>query len=189
MRFRDELQSQRRDRYHPPHARRGYRCSLWTAGGTRDRSHVVRLGSKVSAAAGARSGCKRVKPCLLSLSGLLSLCAARCWWDVTAHPASTGISAPVRIQHDNAPVPSPKPTVTQREAAARVNMQLGLGYLQQGNLAIAKEKLERARDIDPHIARPSRRVRVARSAPGQGQGGRQGISHCAATCSRTILRC
>ena len=31
-------------------------------------------------------------------------------------------------------------------------MQLGLGYLQQGNLPIAKEKLERRADQDPHNA-------------------------------------
>jgi type IV pilus assembly protein PilF len=30
-------------------------------------------------------------------------------------------------------------------------MQLGLGYLQEGNLPIAKEKLERARDEDPDL--------------------------------------
>jgi type IV pilus assembly protein PilF len=36
------------------------------------------------------------------------------------------------------------------QAAARINMQLGLGYLQEGNLPIAKEKLERARSMDPH---------------------------------------
>jgi type IV pilus assembly protein PilF len=36
------------------------------------------------------------------------------------------------------------------EAAARINLQLGVGYLQEGNLAIAKEKLERARSQDPH---------------------------------------
>jgi type IV pilus assembly protein PilF len=38
------------------------------------------------------------------------------------------------------------------QAAARINMQLGLGYLQEGNLPIAKEKLERARSMDPHSA-------------------------------------
>jgi type IV pilus assembly protein PilF len=43
------------------------------------------------------------------------------------------------------------PTQAQREAAARVNMQLGLGYLQQGNLPIAKEKLDRARMEDPDL--------------------------------------
>jgi type IV pilus assembly protein PilF len=32
--------------------------------------------------------------------------------------------------------------------AARINLQLGVGYLQEGNLAIAKEKLERARSED-----------------------------------------
>jgi type IV pilus assembly protein PilF len=39
---------------------------------------------------------------------------------------------------------------TRSEAAARINLQLGVGYLQQGNLPIAKEKLERARSQDPH---------------------------------------
>jgi type IV pilus assembly protein PilF len=42
-------------------------------------------------------------------------------------------------------------TAAQRAAAARVNMQLGLGYLQEGNLPIAKEKLERARGEDPDL--------------------------------------
>jgi type IV pilus assembly protein PilF len=36
------------------------------------------------------------------------------------------------------------------QAAAKINMQLGLGYLREGNLPIAKEKLERARSQDPH---------------------------------------
>jgi type IV pilus assembly protein PilF len=39
---------------------------------------------------------------------------------------------------------------TRSESAARINLQLGVGYLQQGNLQIAKEKLERARSQDPH---------------------------------------
>jgi type IV pilus assembly protein PilF len=47
--------------------------------------------------------------------------------------------------------PSKSPTASQRAAAARVNMQLGLGYLQEGNLPIAKEKLERARSEDPSL--------------------------------------
>ncbi len=37
-------------------------------------------------------------------------------------------------------------------AAAKVNLQLGVGYLQEGNLAIAKEKLDRAMKQDPHNA-------------------------------------
>ena len=41
-------------------------------------------------------------------------------------------------------------TESRIQAAARINMQLGLGYLQEGNLPIAKEKLERARSMDPH---------------------------------------
>ncbi|MFI4905654.1 MAG: type IV pilus biogenesis/stability protein PilW [Steroidobacteraceae bacterium] len=40
--------------------------------------------------------------------------------------------------------------VGRSEAAARINLQLGVGYLQEGNLPIAKEKLERARRQDPH---------------------------------------
>jgi type IV pilus assembly protein PilF len=50
------------------------------------------------------------------------------------------------------PLGSPgNPTNAQRAAAARVNMQLGLGYLQQGNLAIAKEKLDKAHSEDPNL--------------------------------------
>ena len=41
---------------------------------------------------------------------------------------------------------------SRAKAAAKINLQLGLGYLQQGNLPIAKEKLERARSQDPHNA-------------------------------------
>lgn len=41
---------------------------------------------------------------------------------------------------------------TRKSDAARINVQLGLGYLQQGNLAIAKEKLERAQSEDPDNA-------------------------------------
>jgi type IV pilus assembly protein PilF len=39
---------------------------------------------------------------------------------------------------------------SRSQAAAKINLQLGVGYLQQGNLPIAKEKLERARSQDPH---------------------------------------
>jgi type IV pilus assembly protein PilF len=41
---------------------------------------------------------------------------------------------------------------SRAKAAAKINLQLGLGYLQQGNLPIAKEKLDRARSQDPHNA-------------------------------------
>jgi type IV pilus assembly protein PilF len=41
---------------------------------------------------------------------------------------------------------------TRKSDAARINVQLGLGYLQQGNLAIAKEKLDRALLEDPDSA-------------------------------------
>lgn len=92
-----------------------------------------------------------MKPCLLSLSGLLSLLCCALLVGCHSTPSVNRNIGTSANSNDNAPVPSPKPTVTQREAAARVNMQLGLGYLQQGNLAIAKEKLERARDIDPDL--------------------------------------
>jgi type IV pilus assembly protein PilF len=39
---------------------------------------------------------------------------------------------------------------TRLQAAAKINLQLGVGYLQEGNLPIAKEKLERASSEDPH---------------------------------------
>lgn len=43
-------------------------------------------------------------------------------------------------------------TSSRKSDAAAINVQLGLGYLQQGNLAIAKEKLERALSEDPNSA-------------------------------------
>jgi len=46
----------------------------------------------------------------------------------------------------------PKYTESQRAKAAQANLQLGLGYLQQGNLGLAKTKLERANSEDPHNA-------------------------------------
>jgi len=46
--------------------------------------------------------------------------------------------------------PGDSHSVSRSEAAAKINLQLGVGYLQQGNLPIAKEKLERARSQDPH---------------------------------------
>jgi type IV pilus assembly protein PilF len=41
-------------------------------------------------------------------------------------------------------------TASRRSQAAAVNLQLGVGYLQQGNLQIAKQKLERALSEDAH---------------------------------------
>ncbi len=46
----------------------------------------------------------------------------------------------------------PRPVVVDETAAAKVNLQLGVGYLRQGNLPIAKEKLDRAMKQDPHNA-------------------------------------
>ncbi|HEY1725577.1 MAG TPA: type IV pilus biogenesis/stability protein PilW [Steroidobacteraceae bacterium] len=39
---------------------------------------------------------------------------------------------------------------TRSQAAAHINLQLGVGYLQEGNLPIAKEKLDRAMSLNPH---------------------------------------
>lgn len=80
----------------------------------------------------------------------LALCAAlsACHSTPSVNPV-VGTSANTNT---NAPSANTKsPTATQRAAAARVNMQLGLGYLQEGNLPIAKEKLERAASIDPNL--------------------------------------
>ncbi len=41
------------------------------------------------------------------------------------------------------------PKSTDQGKAASINLQLGVGYLQQGELARAQEKLLRARDLDP----------------------------------------
>jgi len=47
-------------------------------------------------------------------------------------------------------VSSPQHSVSANDEAAGFNVQLGLGYLQQGNLVVAKEKLERAEHESPH---------------------------------------
>jgi type IV pilus assembly protein PilF len=48
------------------------------------------------------------------------------------------------------PTGVPNYTQSQRDKAASANLQLGIGYLQQGNLALAKTKLERAEAEDSH---------------------------------------
>jgi len=50
------------------------------------------------------------------------------------------------------PAGVPTYTTSQRSKAAQANLQLGMGYLQQGNLASAKDKIERANLEDPHSA-------------------------------------
>jgi type IV pilus assembly protein PilF len=49
-------------------------------------------------------------------------------------------------------VSSPQHSMSSNDEAAGFNVQLGLGYLQQGNLVVAKEKLERAERESPHSA-------------------------------------
>jgi type IV pilus assembly protein PilF len=46
-------------------------------------------------------------------------------------------------------VTSPQRSMSSNDEAAGFNVQLGLGYLQQGNLVVAKEKLERAERESP----------------------------------------
>lgn len=41
---------------------------------------------------------------------------------------------------------------TQRERAAKINVQLGVGYLRKGNLALAQAKLDRALEQAPRLA-------------------------------------
>lgn len=52
----------------------------------------------------------------------------------------------------NAPAAAPTISKTsdadRRRQAAELNVQMGIGYLREGNLAIAKEKLDRAREED-----------------------------------------
>ena len=45
---------------------------------------------------------------------------------------------------------TPQLSKTSSDEAAGFNVQLGIGYLQQGNLVVAKEKLERAERESPH---------------------------------------
>ncbi len=80
------------------------------------------------------------------LIAALSLGLGACHSKPTVNPNLTQSSS------ERIPAGSPgNPTNAQRAAAARVNIQLGLGYLQQGNLPIAKEKLEKARSEDPDL--------------------------------------
>jgi type IV pilus assembly protein PilF len=46
----------------------------------------------------------------------------------------------------------PQPAPTSSEDAAQYNMQLGIGYLRQGNLQAAREKLEKAIAQEPNLA-------------------------------------
>ncbi len=47
---------------------------------------------------------------------------------------------------------SPRLGNNDKEAAASYNLQLGIDYFQQGNLSLAKEKLDRSLKQDPHNA-------------------------------------
>lgn len=83
---------------------------------------------------------------LIAALSIGSLGLGACHSKPTVNPNLTQSSS------ERIPAGSPgNPTNAQRAAAARVNIQLGLGYLQQGNLPIAKEKLEKARSEDPDL--------------------------------------
>jgi len=76
-------------------------------------------------------------------------------WAVLALSVLCGACQSNKTPTVNAPPPrytAPRNTETQREGAAQANLQLGMGYLQQGNLALAKTKLERANTENPHSA-------------------------------------
>jgi type IV pilus assembly protein PilF len=80
----------------------------------------------------------------LSMVFLSGLTLSACHGTPTVNPAVGTESGPSSSNHA-------APTQSQRAAAARANMTLGLGYLQQGNLPIAKEKLDKARSEDPTL--------------------------------------
>lgn len=61
--------------------------------------------------------------------------------------ALTGAALVACVSTNNSTKPRRDPT-----EAAKINLQLGFDYMQQGDLATAKEKLERARDEDPRNA-------------------------------------
>ena len=69
---------------------------------------------------------------LLALAGALAACASKPHVDAT-------------------PPAQPRPAA-QLSEAARYNVELGIAYMQRGELGLAKEKLERALKEDPHSA-------------------------------------
>jgi len=91
-----------------------------------------------------------------TVNGLIGLIACAALWGCHGTPTvnpNVGTSSNTNANSgSSASKGSPgSPTAAQRAAAAHVNLQLGLGYLQEGNLLIAKEKLERARSEDPEL--------------------------------------
>jgi type IV pilus assembly protein PilF len=86
----------------------------------------------------------------LTSSVLLLSCAALCSCHGTPS-VNPAVGTNANSNSNGRSSTSGSPTQAQRESAARVNMQLGLGYLQQGNLLIAKEKLDKARSEDPEL--------------------------------------
>jgi len=76
--------------------------------------------------------------------------AYRLAWRYTS--AVIAVAALVACQSTSSSSGIPKYTQSQRDKAASANLQLGVGYLQQGNLSLAKTKLERAEIEDPHNA-------------------------------------
>jgi type IV pilus assembly protein PilF len=55
-----------------------------------------------------------------------------------------------RVNPTTATATSGVPRPIDETQAAKINLQLGVGYLREGNLPIAKEKLDRAMKQDPH---------------------------------------
>jgi type IV pilus assembly protein PilF len=65
---------------------------------------------------------------------------------------SAGALALAGLAGCHSPPPVENYSASQRSAAAAVNLQLGIGYLKQGNLGLAQTKLERAEAEDSHSA-------------------------------------
>ena len=67
-------------------------------------------------------------------------------------PVHRGLPQPAHRHRAGAALYGAAPHRDPASECAQANLQLGLGYLQEGNLALAKTKLERANDEDPHNA-------------------------------------
>ena len=82
----------------------------------------------------------------------------------------------LRSSLSSAPAARCRTHESANEEAAGYNVQLGLGYLQKGDLAIAKQKLERAQSEGPHNPQVHSAMGLLYERLGDQAGGR-GIPH------------
>ena len=122
--FRDELMQRGLIVDHSQDARRRHRCGLRTARGPGHRPHHRAAGFENFRIAGAR---------MRHSTGSAGARRVRCSPVVSSDATAASRSS------------SEDPT----EAAAKYNIQLGTAYLQQGNYALAREKLERSLKQNP----------------------------------------